>query len=250
MNISKELGKLFGVLALSDHEDEASRQDRREQKEDKFKLILTRLSGETNAVTIDDMCEFMAFVQNNGVHDLSFVDEGYRASVFSDDEFLDKTGIIVCSVEQFVSTWEDAKEKKEATMLILFRDAHRKARTFLADPDVKKRIKDCHAMRDQVNLYKDYCDMLLMSVRFVRTHLRNPVTDYLMRSVIPNLSGLANEMNFPFLITNSSGSESPRPPAVEDHAKVSEDTATHKIKTAEKASSRGSSGDEEPSDKL
>jgi hypothetical protein len=223
MNISKELGKLCGVLALSDHEDEASRQDRREQKEDKFKLILTRLSGETNAVTIDDVCEFMAFVQNNGVHDLSFVDEGYRASVFSDDEFLDKTGIIVCSVEQFISTWEDAKEKKEATMLILFRDAHRKARAFLADPDVKRRIKECHAMRDQANLYKDYCDMLLMSVRFVRRHLRNPATNYLIRNVIPNLSNLANQMNFPFLITNPSGSKSPLSPAVEDNVKVSDD---------------------------
>jgi hypothetical protein len=56
-------------------------------------------------------------------------------------------------------------------------DAHHKARTFLAD---KKRIKECHAMRDQPNLYKDYCDMLLISVRFVRRHLRNPAPNYLM----------------------------------------------------------------------
>jgi hypothetical protein len=206
MNFPKELSKLIGVLALSDQEDEAKRQDRRELKEDKFKLILKRLSGETNAVTIDDLCEFMAFVQNNGVHDLSFVEEVYRASIFSDDEFLEKSGIIVCSVEQFISTWEDAKEKKEAPKLILFRDAHRKARAFLAEPDVKKRIMECHRMRDQARLYKDYCDMLLMSVRFVRRHLQNPATSYLMENVIPNLSGLANQMDFPFLITNSSGS--------------------------------------------
>jgi hypothetical protein len=143
------------------------------------------------------------------LHDLSFVEEGYRASILSDDEFLEKSGIIVCSVEQFISTWEDAKEKKESSKLLLFRDAHRKGRAFLADPDIKKRINECHRMRNQAILYKDYCDMLLMSVRFVRKHLGNPATDYLMGNVIPNLSGLANQMNFPFLITDSSDLKSP-----------------------------------------
>ena len=53
-------------------------------------------------LTIDDMVEFLVFVQNNGVHDLSFVEEAYKSSIFADDEFLDRSGIIVCSVEEFV----------------------------------------------------------------------------------------------------------------------------------------------------
>jgi hypothetical protein len=195
---------------MSDQEDEARRQERKERQEDKFKLILLRLAGETNAVSIDDMCEFMAFVQNNGVHELSFVEEAYRSTIFSDDEFLESTGIIVCSVEQFVTAWEYAKGKKDGVILKLFRDVHRKARTFLADPEIKNRIKECHRVRDQANLYKDYCDLLLMSVRFVRKHLRNPATSYLIENVIPHMSGLAHKMNFPFLITNStSGANSP-----------------------------------------
>lgn len=199
--LPKDLGNLLGFL---DQEDEVCRQERKERQEEKFKLILSRLAGETTAVTIDDMCEFMAFVQNNGVHDLSFVEEGYRSSIFSDDEFQEKTGIIVCSVEQFISAWEAAKEKKESAILILFRDVHRKARAFLTNPEIKKRIKECDRMRDQANLYKDYCDIILMSVRFARRHLGNPATSYLMENVIPHMSGLADRMNFPFLLTNAS----------------------------------------------
>eukprot|EP00981_Chlorochromonas_danica_P009887 scaffold2859_cov126-Ochromonas_danica.AAC.1 len=183
---------MLGVLTVSDQEDEARRQERKERSEDKFKLNLKRLSGLTSAVTIDDMCEVMAYIQNNGVHDLSFVEEPYRASIFSDDEFLEKTAVQ--------------------------RDSHRVARKFLEDAGIKDRIRDYDRINDQRNLYKDFCDLLLMSVRFARRHLRNPATSYLVDQFIPQMSGLANTMN-PFLISNTPTAKSPLPPSVEDAKK-------------------------------
>lgn len=208
--------KVLGVLAVFDQEDEARRQERKDRMEEKFKLNLKRLCGLTTAVTIDDMCEVMSYIQNNGIHDLSFVEEAYKSSIFSDDEFLEKTGIIVCSVEQFISAWEDAKEKKDVAVLKLFRDAHREARKFLEESDIKDRIHEFVRIHDQRNLYKDYCDFLLMSVRFVRRHLRNPATSYLMDQVIPNMSGIANRMNFPSLMPSSPEAKSPQPRPVEN----------------------------------
>ena len=215
-SLPKDFSKMLGILAVSDQEDESRRQERKERSEEKFKLNLKRLCGLTNAVTIDDMCEVMAYIENNGIHDLSFVEEAYKSSIFSDDEFLEKTGIIVCSVEQFIAAWEEAKEKKDAVILKLFRDTHRVARKFLEEADIKNRIRDYDRIHDQRNLYKDYCDLLLMSVRFVRRHLKNPATSYLMEQVIPNMSGLANRMNFPFLMSSSSNARSPLPSSVEE----------------------------------
>jgi nitrogenase molybdenum-iron protein alpha/beta subunit len=202
--IHREVSNVLGVLVGSDQEDESRRQERNERSEQKFKLSLKRLYGQTIAVTIDDMCDVMCYIQDNGVHDLSFVEEAYKLSIFSDDEFLEKTNIIVCSVEQFIAAWEDAKEKKDAEILKLFRDKHRHARKFLEEPEIKDQIREFDRILDQRNLYKDYCDLLLMSVRFVRRHLRNPTTSYLMEQVIPNMTGLANRMNFPFLSSSPS----------------------------------------------
>jgi hypothetical protein len=163
---------------------------RKELSEEQFKLNLKRLCGLTTAVTIDDMCQVMDYIQTNAVHDLSFVEEAYRSCIFSDDEFLEKTEIIVCSVDQFIAAWEDAKEKKDHVILKAFRDMHREARRLLEEANIKDRIREYDRIHDQRNQNKDYCNLLLLSVRFVRTHSRNPATSYLMEQVIPKMSGL------------------------------------------------------------
>ena len=170
------------------------RQEQRDRLDDKFKLTLRRLSGDTSGVTIDDIIEFLVFVQKYGVNDLSFVEEAYKASIFSDDEFLVSSGIIVCSVEQFIEVWEVAKQKKDVIVLKLFRDAHRKARSFLLSPEIKQRIANSIIQIDQKVLHRDYYDLLSLSVRFAREHIKNVATEYLIGQFIPSLSALASKI--------------------------------------------------------
>lgn len=56
--------------------------------ERKFELNLKRLSGATNAVTVDFMLETIVFINNNAVVEAQFIEEAYLGVIFDDDEFL------------------------------------------------------------------------------------------------------------------------------------------------------------------
>lgn len=195
--------QMVSSKAVSDHDDEILRQERKELSEERFKLNLKRLCGRTSAVTIDDMCEVIGYIQENGVYDLSFVEEAYKSSIFSDDEFLEKTGIIVDSFERFIAAWVNAKENNYSLILKLFRDKHRVARQFLEEPGIKDRIREYDRNHDQRNLHKEFYDLLLLYVRFVRRHVKNPATSYLKEQVIPNMSALASRIDVPVLNSDS-----------------------------------------------
>ncbi len=65
--------------------DHSARQERKEFTESKLKLNLNRIMGDTTAVTIDNVFELIAIVQNNGLHEFSFIEEGYTSVIFSDN---------------------------------------------------------------------------------------------------------------------------------------------------------------------
>jgi hypothetical protein len=137
----------------------------------------------------------MVYVKNNGVHDLSFVEEAYMSAIFSDG-ILVSAGILVNTVEELSSAWETAKNNKDVVILRLFRGVHHKARAFLDETAFKIRIKDCGRRRDADILKTDYCDLLLSAIRFARLHPGSAATEYVNESFLPGMMGLADQMEF------------------------------------------------------
>lgn len=70
-----------------------------------------------------------------------FIEEAYTSVIFSDDDFLEKSGVVVCSVEMLISVFNSAKEDKNLDVLRLFSAIHRKARLFLDSNEMKARIR-------------------------------------------------------------------------------------------------------------
>jgi hypothetical protein len=65
------------------------------QREKHFELNLQRMLGKNEAVTVDCMLEFLAFMNNQHLSDLQFIEEEYISLVLMDE----KLDLAVCSVE-------------------------------------------------------------------------------------------------------------------------------------------------------
>jgi len=119
------------------------------EEEKKFVLNLTRLCGPTNAVTVDFMFETLSYINNNSVVEAQFIEAIYLGSIFDDDEFLQKSGIRICSVQVLINRYEEAKRNPDDDFLPLLRNKHREAREFLNDEDVKNHIRTTIEVRNE-----------------------------------------------------------------------------------------------------
>jgi hypothetical protein len=116
-------------------------------EEKKFMHNLTRLAGPINAVTVDSMFETLSYINSNAVLEAEFIEGTYLGSIFDDEEFLQQSGIRICSVQILFSRYEEAKRNSDDVFLSLLRQKHRIARAFLDSDDVRRQIRELIEVR-------------------------------------------------------------------------------------------------------
>lgn len=136
--------------------------------ENGFQMNLIRLAGDTSAVTIDHMLEFLTYTNNNSVLEVQFVEQKYTASIFNNQKFLDDGNISICSLQFLIDKYQDAKKRNDSHFLKLLRDAHRQARAFLNEPAIKSKLNEIIIQRKSQGEYQAYVDILVSMIGFMK----------------------------------------------------------------------------------
>ena len=151
-----------------------------------FQMNLIRLAGNTSAVTIDHMLEFFAYANKNSVVEVIFVEQEYTASVFNNQVF-DDANINIDSLQILIDKYEDAKKNNDPHFLKLLRDAHRQARAFLNEPEIKTKLKEIVSQRKFQSEYRGYMNVLTTVVDFMKDFGDNRLLNASLTTILPKL---------------------------------------------------------------
>lgn len=111
-------------------------------EENKFIHNLIRLAGPTNAVTIDFMFDTLLYINKKSIVEAQFIESSYLECIFDDEEFLQQTGIQICSIQDLFNKYEDSNTNSDDCFLMLLHKKHKLARAFLDNEVVKQQIKN------------------------------------------------------------------------------------------------------------
>jgi hypothetical protein len=119
-------------------------------QEKKFILNLIRLSGCTDAITIDLMFDSLSYINSNPVTEAQFIEGAYLGCIFADDDFLKRADILVCSLQGLIHKYDDAKRSSNEEFFSLWRKKHNEADAFLLDMAVQVRIRQLIIARKRI----------------------------------------------------------------------------------------------------
>ena len=123
-------------------------------KEEKdFQANLLRLAGVTSAVTVEHMLQTLIYITNQNIEDALVIEQSYLGNLFNNEEFI---GVCcpVSSLDHLVACFQLAKRENNVELLRQFDSAHRIARQFLDDPEIKKFIQELVARRKNDMYFK------------------------------------------------------------------------------------------------
>ena len=173
-----------------------------------FQLNLQRMMGRTDAVSVDNMFECLVYINNNIVSELLFIEQGYLASIFNDEDFLVKGKVNVCSVQVLVNRYEQAKKEHDDEFLSLLRIAHREARKFLDDVGVKDTVKAILEKRKAMMEYQAYMNILSSVINFMLDFGYNRDLNAIFSDVLLRLSAGVSQIEGISHFANAEGNSS------------------------------------------
>lgn len=156
------------------------------EEEKRFQMNLLRLAGQTSVVTVEVMLETVSYITNNSIEEALFIEQSYLGNLFDNEDFV-RVCSKVCSLNDVISSFQVAKQSNDLTFLEQMRSAHRSARQFLDDPELKTQIKDIVLQR-KVNIERiAYWNMFQMMVQLVRQFPRGNFSRNLA-NLLPGIS--------------------------------------------------------------
>jgi len=120
-----------------------------------FQVNLLRLAGETSSVTVEHMLQTLIYITNQNVEEALVIEQSYLGNLFNNEEF---NGVCcpVSSLDHVVACFQLAKRDDNVELLRQFDAAHRVARRFLDDPEIKKLSQQL-ASRRKNDMYFKVC---------------------------------------------------------------------------------------------
>jgi hypothetical protein len=149
-----------------------------------FQMNLLRLAGKTQIVTLENIFETISYASQNGISDLLFLEEDYLPHLFGDEAFM----AYICSFPSLVQRFEEAKNKNDPVVLEAFRIAHRKARLFLDDAEIKAKLKNICSFRASVNQYQAYVNMIQVMLNYTQDYVFHTPAIEIIQGVFPQLA--------------------------------------------------------------
>ena len=150
--------------------------------EKRFQYNLLKLCGNTSAVYIETIFEFISYASQNEIIDAYFIEEQYLNIFYNNDEFLIVTKEEnICNLEQIISIYKKAKDEDNIEILRLFRKMHREGTNLLENPEIKENLKKILNERKSKDEYKSYILMLHGIHQYMQdfNNVRPTITDAL-----------------------------------------------------------------------
>ena len=137
------------------------------EEEKRFQMNLLRLAGITSAVSVEVMLDTISFITNQSVEETLFIEQIYLGNLFDNEEFV-KVCAQDCSLSHVIISFQNAKQSNNHVFLEQMRSAHRSAREFLNDAELKAQIKDFVLQRKANMERRAYWNMFHMMVQLVQ----------------------------------------------------------------------------------
>jgi hypothetical protein len=132
------------------------------------------------------MLDTISFITNQSVEEALFIEQIYLGSLFDNEEFV-KVCAKVCSLSHIISSFQNAKQSNDHVFLEQMRSAHRTAREFLNDPELKGQIKEIVLQRKANMERRAYWNMFHMMVQLVQQFPRGNFSRHLSK-LLPGIS--------------------------------------------------------------
>jgi hypothetical protein len=158
------------------------------EEEKTFLYHLTKLTGTTNAVTVDCMFMILRYIHTHAITEAHFLEAAYLDRLFKDEQY----GIRICSVETLFHKYEEAIHNSDDVFLSLLRQKHRVARECLENEMMKQQIHKLLDIRKQTMeqhaIWTTITNILWLLQHFPHCTLGRfllPLLPQLMQSVSP-----------------------------------------------------------------
>ena len=155
-----------------------------------FQVNLLRLAGVTSAVTVDQMLSTIAYINNQNVDEALVIEQSYLGNLFTNAEFM-RVCCPISSLHHVIDCFLRAKRDNNDDSLRQFDSAHRLARQFLDDPEIKKYIKDLVTRRKK-DIYFKAC---WKTVQMMRDLTQRFPREYLTSYWITTIGECVNQMS-------------------------------------------------------
>jgi len=157
------------------------------EKENKFILNLTRLSGSISAITIDCMFETLAYIDEHAIIEAQFIEANYLGSLFNDDEIMQKWGMSDSSLKELILLYEEAKKATDDEFdecFTVLRQKHKYARKFLEFFDIQNKIRLLIDTRKKELQYHAACDTVKHIIELLQ-HFPHSDTCKILAPLLP-----------------------------------------------------------------